>query len=170
MKALMSLALMATAAANPALALQDEETPLDTGHFAGSYTCQDGEHGIYLQLDVDANDGEVAEVSGILTFFPTLAGKDGPSGMVTGSFTVSGTIVRETMAISLEPGDWLFQPEGYGAAALEGTFTDTPEGLSQIIGKPVVPGNPDFCSDLIATELVLNDRFLEDAAAEESSE
>ena len=170
MKALIAFAALATTLANPALAIQDEESQPDTGHFAGSYTCQDGEHGIYLQLDVDANDGEVAEVSGILTFFPTVAGKDGPSGMVTGSFTVNGTITRSTLGISLQPGEWLLQPEGYGAAALEGTFSETAEGLSQIVGKPVVPGNPDFCSDLIATELVLDDRFLDDAAAEESED
>lgn len=170
MKGLFSFALLTAVAASPAIALQDEEVPPDTGYFAGSYTCQDGEHGIYLQLDVDENDGNVAQVSGILSFFPTIAGKSGPIGMTTGSFTVSGTIVRETMAISLKPGEWLFQPEGYGAAALEGTFTETPEGLSQITGKPVVPGNPGYCSDLIATELVLDGRFLDDAAAEESSD
>jgi hypothetical protein len=154
MKGLISFAAVAALATTPALALQEEEAQADTGYFAGSYTCQDGEHGIYLELDLDANDGEVAQVSGVLSFFPTIAGKDGPVGMVNGSFAVSGTITRSTMAISLEPGEWLLQPDGYGAAALEGTFTETQEGLSQIIGKPVVPGNPDFCSDLIVTELV----------------
>ena len=169
MKALMSLALLATAA-TPALALQDEDAPINTGHFGGSYACEDGEHGIYLQLDVDERDSEIAQVSGILTFFPTLSGKAGPVGMVTGSFKVSGTITRETLAISLKPGDWLFQPEGYGAAALEGTFSETEDGLSQITGKPVVPGAPEFCTDLIATELVLDGRFLDDVAIEESDD
>lgn len=155
MKRLICAALFAAVSATPAMALQDDSESPDTGRFAGSYTCEDGEHGLYLQLDVDSSDGEVAEVSGVLSFFPTLAGKDGPVGMVVGSFAVSGTITRSTYAISLQPGEWLLQPEGYGAAALEGVFQETPEGLSQIVGKPIVPGNPDYCSDLIATELML---------------
>lgn len=154
MKALISFAAIAALAATPAIALHDESEPDETGYFAGSYKCMDGEHGIYLELDLDDSDGEVAQVSGVLSFFPTVAGKNGPLGMTNGSFEVSGTITRSTLAISLEPGDWLLQPDGYGAAALEGTFTETPEGYSQITGKPVVPGNPDFCSDLIVTEIV----------------
>ena len=155
MKRLICAALLAAVSATPALALQDDSNNPGTGRFAGSYTCEDGEHGLYLQLDVTSNDGEVAQVSGILSFFPTIAGKDGPVGSVTGSFEVIGTITRSNSAISLVPGAWLLQPEGYGAAALEGVFTETPEGLSQIVGKPIVPGNPDYCSDLIATQLML---------------
>ena len=151
-------ALLAASLASPAIADHaDAGSPPSSikGQFAGSYTCQDGEHGIYLELNSESVGAGVAQVSGVLSFFPTLAGKDGPVGMVNGSFEVSGTITQDDMSISLAPGEWLFEPAGYGAASLEGTFTETSEGLSQIIGKPAIPGNRDYCSDLILTELVL---------------
>ena len=125
-----------------------------SGIYAGSYTCQDGEHGFYLDLSIDGMDDENYQVSGVLGLYPTLAGADGSSGAVAGSFLVSGTVGMEDMAIALEPGDWIVQPEGYGAAHLEGTVGMTDAGAWQINGKPVVPGLDGFCDALIATQFL----------------
>lgn len=124
------------------------------GPYAGSYVCQDGEHGFYLDLEevIQNGDGTLG-ASGTLGMFPVLAGLSGSSGSVAGSFSVSGTISADGV-IALAPGDWLVQPEGYGAAHLEGTLSQRGDGAWQIAGKPVIPGNPDACSDLIATRFL----------------
>ncbi len=151
-----NFALLAALVALPLtpVAAQDDEDGDHIGSFGGSYMCQDGEHGIHLDLWAESYDGDEAEVSGVLGIFPTLSGKDGPSGMVAGSFVVSGTINRSDSSISLEPVEWIQQPGNYGAANLEGTVAITDDGFLQITGKPVVEDAPGFCSDLIATQFI----------------
>ncbi len=51
-------------------------------------------------------------------------------------------------------GEWLEKPAGYGAANLEGKLKARPSGDYSLIGKPTVPGNPDACSNLIATQFL----------------
>ncbi|MEM6474627.1 MAG: hypothetical protein AAF687_00525 [Pseudomonadota bacterium] len=143
----------------PALAMDGHSEAADVaeeigepiGQFGGSYTCEDGDHGLYLELWLASMGEETAEVYGVLGFFPILSGVDGRSGLVAGSFEVTGTLTRATKGISLTPGQWIVQPEGYGAAGLEGTIDSREDGNLVITGKPVVPGAPDFCSDLVAT-------------------
>lgn len=167
-------ALALTLAATPLTAQDDhgdhdhgeEDTPMagPSGVYGGSYVCQDGEHGIYLEISatdsiIDPDDNGVQQVvgwnlTGVLGFFPTVSGKDGPSGMVTGAFEVEGSWSTKDMGIYLMPGKWLKQPDNYGAAELVGTLAEIAPGQWQIVGKPVVPGMPDFCSDLIATQFV----------------
>ena len=137
------------AAGDAAEAAEDIAEPI--GQFGGSYTCEDGDHGLYLELWLSSMGEETAEVYGVLGFFPILSGVDGRSGLVAGSFEVTGTITRETKGISLTPGEWIVRPEGYGAASLEGTIDSREDGNLVITGKPVVPGAPDFCGDLIVT-------------------
>lgn len=143
------------------------------GWFAGSYACQDGEHGLLMELTASNQTETDAEVSGILGFVPTVAGQGGSSANVAGSFTISGTLLREGMLLSLKPDEWIQQPEGYGAAEMKGTLSRREDGLLQIIGKPVVPGAPTFCTDLIATEVslgILEEETAADEAADEMAE
>lgn len=129
-----------------------------TGTYAGSYTCVDGEHGFFLSLGKTDMTDDGWLVDGTLGFFPTLGGMEGPVGMVAGSFDVSGTVTKADedgdMVIELQPGEWLVKPDGYGAAALAGVITTTDTGAWQLIGKPVVPGAPDACDALIATQFL----------------
>lgn len=123
------------------------------GVYGGSYTCTDGEHGFYLDIaSLTPKDGGGFDATGVLGLFPTLAGQNGPVGKVAGSFAVSGTITADG-TISMAPGDWLVQPAGYGAAHLEGKIAPVASGHA-ITGKPVVPGNPAACSNLIATQFL----------------
>ena len=131
-------------------------TPLPAlaGVYGGSYTCGDGEHGFYLNIDkATAKTGGGFDVSGVLGFFPTATGQGGPAGMVAGSFAVSGTIGADG-AVAMSAGAWLKQPASYGAANLEGALTQNAAGSYTLRGKPVVPGSPDACSELIATQFL----------------
>lgn len=124
------------------------------GVYAGSYVCQDGEHGFFLRLDtVSPVAGGGFAADGALGVFPVLAGRDGGAGSVAGSFIVAGTVTAEGR-VDLGPGDWLIQPQNYGAAHLQGELSQRPDGLWQILGRPVIPGNEDYCSDLIATRFL----------------
>lgn len=124
------------------------------GIYAGSYLCQDGEHGFYLDIAALApNDQGGFSASGVLGFFPVLGGTDGPLAEVAGSFTVSGTIEGDGR-ITLAAGEWLVEPAGYGAAELEGRLTARADGLWEIAGRPVIPGNADYCSGLVATQFL----------------
>lgn len=164
MKALIAAAALATLPFAPAMAMQDAEEIYEEeiegeelaslGTFAGSYLCQDGEHGIFLDLVVMDADDDEAEIAGVLAIVPTLSGKGGSSGMVAGSFNVGGKLLRDGLKLTLEPKGWILEPENYGAARLEGTMSQREDGLRQIVGKPVVPGAPGMCSDLIATEII----------------
>lgn len=123
------------------------------GVYAGSYTCTDGEHGFYLDLSsVTPKDGGGFNAAGVIGVFPVLAGLNSPVGKVAGSFNVSGTIGADG-TISLAQGDWLVQPPGYGAANLEGKITTVAYGHA-ITGRPVVAGNPNACSDLVASQFL----------------
>ena len=125
-----------------------------TGVYAGSYVCEDGEHGFYLRIDetADPEEGHGYVIHGVLGFFPVLGGSAGPLAHVSGSFEVVGVIAEDR--IWLDPLDWLLEAPGYGAARLTGTIAPRTDGLMEIVGKPVVPGNEDFCSDLIATQFL----------------
>lgn len=125
-----------------------------SGVYGGSYTCTDGEHGFYLDIQkLTPADGGGFSAAGVLGLFPTLAGVSGPVGHVAGSFKVAGTISADG-TIAMTAGDWLKQPAGYGAANLEGMLRQKPDGSHAITGKPVVPGNPSACSNLIATQFL----------------
>jgi len=145
--------LSASALALIALPAQAQEAPGWLGTYGGSYLCQDGEHGFYLNIEEATATATGHDVSGVLGFFPTLAGQGGSSSGVSGSFQVSGTIASDG-AIMLTAGEWLVRAENYGAANLEGNVSSRGAGLWQIIGAPVIPGNPDACSGLIATQFL----------------
>jgi len=124
------------------------------GIYGGSYVCTDGEHGFYLSIDaLTPKSGGSFEASGVIGLFPTLAGASGPVGGVAGSLKVSGTIAADG-TIAMTSGDWLKQPAGYGSADLEGKLKLRPDGGYSLIGKPVVRGNPEACSNLIATQFL----------------
>lgn len=124
------------------------------GIYGGSYVCTDGEHGFYLNIDtLTPKSGGGFEASGVLGLFPTLAGISGPVGGAAGSFKVSGTIAADG-TVAMASGDWLKQPAGYGAADLEGKLRQKPDGSYALIGKPVVRGNPEACSNLIASQFL----------------
>ncbi|MFZ1743746.1 MAG: hypothetical protein WAT93_12885 [Pontixanthobacter sp.] len=148
------LAAFTAALASPAIAADGETDRSMAGVYAGSYNCMDGEHGFYLDVSIDGltDDGDQI-VSGTLGVFPTLGGENGAMSSVSGSFAVTGTIDAESM-LRMTPGDWLVQPDFYGAAELEGKVWQGDKGLWQINGKPIVPGNPDYCSELIATQFL----------------
>lgn len=151
---LIFLALATTGLAAPALAQLPADGAGVKGVYGGSYVCTDGEHGFYLDITtLTPKDGGGFDASGVLGLFPTLAGAGGPVGGVAGSFKVSGTIGADG-AVAMAAGDWLKQPAGYGAANLEGKLKARPSGGYSLIGKPVVPGNPEACSNLIATQFL----------------
>lgn len=124
------------------------------GVYAGSYVCEDGEHGFYLRIDetADPEEGQGYVIHGVMGFFPVLGGSDGPLAHVSGSFEIVGVIAEGR--IWTDPLDWLQPVPEYGAARLAGTIAPRSDGLMEIIGKPVVPGNEEFCSDLIATQFL----------------
>lgn len=131
-------------------------TPLPAlaGVYGGSYTCVDGEHGFYLNITrAVPKAGGGYDVAGILGLFPTVTGQGGPAGMAAGSFKVSGTLGADG-ALAMTAGDWLIQPPDYGSANLEGTLQKTDSAGYILRGKPVVPGRPDACTDLIATQFL----------------
>ena len=128
--------------------------PALAGVYGGSYTCADGEHGFYLNITrATAKTGGGYDVAGVLGLFPTVTGQGGPAGMAAGSFKVTGTISADG-ALAMTAGDWLIQPPDYGTANLEGTLQKTDSAGYILRGKPVVPGSPGACSDLIATQFL----------------
>lgn len=124
------------------------------GTYAGSYICEDGEHGFYLRIDetADPEEGHGYVIYGVMGFFPVLGGSDGPLAHVSGSFEIVGVIAEGR--IWTDPLDWLLEAPDYGAARLAGTIGPRDDGLMEIVGKPMVPGYEDFCSDLIATQFM----------------
>lgn len=150
----LAAALATTLLAAPALAQLPADGAGVKGIYGGSYVCTDGEHGFYLDIDTLApKSGGGFDASGVLGLFPTLAGIEGPVGGVAGSFKVAGTIAADG-TVAMTAGDWLKKPASYGAANLEGTLKARPGGGFSLIGKPVVPGNADACSNLIATQFL----------------
>ena len=148
-----TLAAFALGACSTTAASAPQDAPY-FGVYGGSYTCTDGEHGFYLDLaSVRPATGGGYDADGVLGFFPTLTGVSGPAGGVAGSFAVSGTISADG-DVAMTAGDWLVQPAGYGAASLEGKLRAKPGGGYALTGKPVVPGSPGACSNLIATQFL----------------
>jgi hypothetical protein len=158
-RALLGAAVLAAAPAAlaqpaPAAPLPKQAALAIKGVYAGSYKCTDGEHGFYLDIKTvaPAKGGGFA-VTGVLGLFPTLAGAGGSSAGAAGSFNVAGTI-SDKNEIAMTAGKWVKQAPGYGAANLAGTLSKNADGSYAIKGKPVVPGRPDMCSDLIATQFL----------------
>lgn len=149
-----ALALATACASAPALAQLPADGAGMKGIYGGSYVCTDGEHGFYLDLNtLTPKSGGGFDASGVIGLFPTLAGSSGPVGGVAGSLKVSGTIAADG-AVAMVSGDWLKKPDGYGAADLEGKLRKKPDGSYALIGKPVVRGNPEACSNLIASQFL----------------
>ena len=124
------------------------------GFYAGSYQCEDGEHGVVLDLNVDERpQGRGLKVTGTLGFFPVLGGREGEFAHVAGSFSILG-LIAENGRITFQHREWLVEPDGYGAANFNGRINRRDDGLWQITGKPLAGPNPDFCSDLIATQFL----------------
>src|SRR5690606_13574980 len=61
------------------------------GIYAGSYLCEDGEHGVVLDIAVsEIEERTELRVNGTLGIVPVLAGANGEFADVAGSFTISG--------------------------------------------------------------------------------
>jgi len=145
---------LVTVATLPSHAADEAWTPGWAGTYAGSYVCVDGEHGFYLDVSQTTKaNAERFEASGTLGFFPVIGGRGGSAATVAGSFAVTGTVNADG-TWRLEPGEWLVEPARYGAAIMTGRFSQRADGLWQIEGKPLVPGNEANCSDLIATQFL----------------
>jgi hypothetical protein len=124
------------------------------GIYAGSYRCQDGEHGVMLDLKLEPRPaGNGLRVTGTLGFFPVLAGAGGSSAQVAGSFSILG-VVLDDGRISFRHQEWLLRPDGYGAANFNGRISQRGDGLWQITGRPLAGPNSDFCSELLATRFL----------------
>jgi len=84
-----------------------------SGSFVGQYAC--GGRNSVLQIDL--NEGEGREVTGLVTFTV-------PEG--TGRYLVLGRYIPDRRRLRLLPGGWrgADPPSGYQAVALEGTFDE----------------------------------------------
>ena len=138
------------------------EIPADgegiAGLYAGSYMCQDGEHGVVLDIEMSEIEGRSElRLTGTLGFAPVLGGAGGEFAHVAGSFTISGHVVTEPAGnyeaghLQFQHEEWLLEPEGYGSANFRGQLTRRDDGLWQITGTPLAGPTSEFCSDLIAT-------------------
>jgi len=111
------------------------------GTYAGSFWCDFGEMGMSLSIkdngkpeDEQMSEAGIHNISGVLNFFPTLVNPDMPSG----AFKVSGWIDAGNEYVSqleLKPGEWIQQPEDFGASPMEGRLIG-----GVIYGKPTVDG------------------------------
>lgn len=131
------------------------------GLYAGSYLCEDGEHGVVLDIAASEIEGRTElRVDGTLGIVPVLAGANGEFANVAGSFTISGFILTEPRGpneaghIQFQRDAWLIEPEGYGSANFRGQLTRRDDGLWQIAGTPLAGPTSDFCSGLIATRFL----------------
>lgn len=157
--AILSLAI-ATVFTLPASAQIPADGAGLSGLYGGSYQCQDGEHGVLLDLTMEERpQASGLRVTGKLGFFPVLSGGDREFAQVVGSFTILG-LLAEDGRITFRHQDWLIEPEGYGAANFNGRIAQRDDGLWQITGTPVAGPDANFCSSLIAT------RFLPEPVAE----
>lgn len=149
------LALAMTAAfASSASAQNSADGAELSGLYGGSYQCQDGAHGVLLNLTMEERpQARDLRVTGTLGFFPVLGGGDGEFAQVAGSFTILG-LLAEDGRITFRHQDWLIEPEGYGAANFNGRIAQRDDGLWQITGTPVAGQNSDFCSAMIATQFL----------------
>ncbi len=143
------------ALANPVFGRLPRDTDGIAGSYGGSYLCKDGEHGVYLELiNVIPSPYSESEkrVWGMLGFFPIIAGQNGGLADMAGSFNIYG-FIEEGGKISLRPREWLVEPEGYGAAHIEGEIDRREDGAWRITGTALT-GVPDYCSDLIAMQFL----------------
>ncbi len=106
------------------------------GDWAGTYICSAGEQGITLSIDEAMQvegAGDTTSLSGVLNFYSTVANPDRPEG----AFTITGSVVgdTETGVLELAPGDWLDEPENWGASGIEGIFLN-----GRIEGEPTASG------------------------------
>lgn len=124
-----------------------------SGQYAGSYVCQDGEHGVMLDMAFSKrNAGAGYAIKGSLTFFPVLAGGNGEFASVLGKFTIEG-VLRDDGDIRFRHQKWIEQPDGYGAANFRGRLTKRTDDVWQIDGVPLAGPNSDFCSAMLVTRL-----------------
>lgn len=131
------------------------------GLYAGSYICEDGEHGVVLDIAVSKIEGQMElRVDGTLGIVPVLAGAKSEFADIAGSFTISGIVLTEPRGasnaghIQFQHEDWLIEPEGYGAANFRGQLTRRDDGLWQITGRPLAGPASESCSDMIATRFL----------------
>lgn len=131
------------------------------GIYAGSYLCEDGEHGVVLDIAVSEIEGRTElRVHGTLGFVPVLAGADGEFADVAGSFTISGFILTEPRGVNtaghlqFQRDEWLLEPEGYASASFRGQLSRRGDGLWRIAGTPLAGPTSEYCSDLIATRFL----------------
>src|SRR5690606_37427478 len=119
------------------------EIPADgegiAGLYAGSYMCQDGEHGVVLDIEMSEIEGRSElRLTGTLGFAPVLGGAGGEFAHVAGSFTISGHVVEvpdgnyEGGHVQLQPEEWLLQPEGADSGNFRGHVTRRGDGFWQI--------------------------------------
>lgn len=144
----MGLALSAA----PAMADLPEEAEALAGLYGGSYVCADGEHGVMLNLTrlTPRENGRGHAVHGELSFFPVVGGADGARADVAGGFEVYG-VLYPNGRLSLRAGDWIVEPDAYGAAGLSGTLSQREDGLWRITGAPADGANQ--CTDFLATRV-----------------
>lgn len=131
------------------------------GIYAGSYLCEDGEHGVLLDIAVSEIEGRTElRVNGTLGFVPVLAGANGEFAEVAGSFTISGFVLTAPRGannaghLQFQREEWLLEPEGYASANFRGQLTRRDDGLWQIIGTPLAGPTSEFCSGMIATRIL----------------
>ena len=125
-----------------------------SGLYGGSYLCEDGEHGVLLDLSMEERPaGKGLKVTGTLGFFPVLAGQGGSFAQAAGSFTIVGLLTPDGR-LMLQHQDWLVEPEGYDAANFRGEISRRDDGLWQITGKPMAGAASKLCSELIATRFL----------------
>ncbi len=111
------------------------------GTFYGTFFCSEtGEMAISLMLEDGGAvlDSGAYAMKGVLSFSATAANPTAPSGVfrVSGGATIAGPGFA---AFELAPGEWIEQPEGFGASGLEFFLR---EGF--IAGMPTAGG----CSSL----------------------
>lgn len=160
----LSLGIALCAMAHPALADETTKADTPDiakveGLYAGTFFCGFGEMGMTLSLK-DAgeftqkdfagdpcrsatgtcNEQQVLEhkgkrkAKGVLNFFPTVTNPEAPQG----AFHVSGFVEYAYdffNEMEFEPGEWIAQPENFGASAMTGVLVD-----GTISGKPTAPG------------------------------
>ncbi|MCH8488359.1 MAG: hypothetical protein LAT81_00335 [Oceanicaulis sp.] len=148
----MSLGLGLALVTAPALAGIPEDGEGLTGIYGGSYVCADGEHGMILNLTTISprSENRGFEVYGELSFFPVIGGAGGARADVAGRFEVWGLLAANSRVV-LRAGDWIIEPDGYGAAGVSGVLSQREDGLWQIIGSPADANGQ--CADLIVTRV-----------------
>jgi len=140
-RTIMQSATMAIVAA-PGMAPSPADGMGLSGLYAGSYLCQDGEHGVLLDIALHGRpNANGLHIAGALGFFPVLGDTGGDFSSVAGSVTREGLLTEEGRIV-FHARDWLVLPDGYGAAHFNGNLAPRDGGLWQITGTPVAGGQP----------------------------